>query len=91
MAEALAALGSPAADPEAAVQAPCPGGGAARTVRSVAGPVTTPPPGALASLAGGTPVVDTPELYAYRRDGVAVLVDLQAERILVSATTGCAG
>ncbi|WP_373688928.1 hypothetical protein [Verrucosispora sioxanthis] len=45
----------------------------------------------LAPLAGGTPVVETPEVYAYRRDGVAVLADLQPDRVVVSATTGCAG
>ncbi|WP_433530080.1 hypothetical protein ACQPYA_28410 [Micromonospora sp. CA-263727] len=89
--EALRALGVPAAEPEALVTAPCPGGGVARTVRSTAGPASASPQAALASLAGGTPVVETPELYAYRRDRVAVLVDLYPDEMLLSATTGCAG
>ncbi|MFV2099638.1 hypothetical protein [Micromonospora sp. LOL_024] len=89
LAEALDALDSPATDP-VVVSAPCPGGGLARTGRSVAGSATTPP-AALAPLAGGTPVVQTPELYAYRRDGVAVLADLGQNPVLLHATTGCAG
>ncbi|GIJ75703.1 hypothetical protein SAMN05443287_11412 [Micromonospora phaseoli] len=91
LAEALGALGSPATDRQAVVSAPCPNGGAARTVRSAAGSASTSPPAALAPLAVGTPVVATPELYAYRRDGVAVLADLEQDPILLSATTGCAG
>ncbi|MEV6814546.1 hypothetical protein [Micromonospora sp. NPDC051296] len=89
--EALRALGASATDPEVLVTAPCPGGGVARTVRSASGPVSTSPQAALAPLAGGTPVVETPEVYAYRRDGVAVLVDLHPDEMLLSATTGCAG
>ncbi|WP_233513279.1 hypothetical protein [Micromonospora craterilacus] len=89
--EALRALGASATDSEVLVTAPCPGGGVARTVRSAAGSVSTSPQAALAPLAGGTPVVETPEVYAYRRDGVAVLVDLHPDEMLLSATTGCAG
>ncbi|MEV2239037.1 hypothetical protein [Micromonospora sp. NPDC049891] len=91
LAEAVRALSGRAGDPESAVSAPCPGGGVARTVRSVVDQVATAPQAALAPLAGGTPVVGTPEVYAYRRDGVAVLADFQPDRVVVSATTGCTG
>ncbi|MDG4794205.1 hypothetical protein [Micromonospora sp. WMMD1082] len=90
LAEALRALGSPAGEPEALVTAPCPGGGVARTIRSATGQVGTSPPAALAPLAGAQ-VVETPEVYAYWRDGVAVLADLQPDRIVLSVTTGCPG
>lgn len=91
LAEAVRALGGRIDDPESVVSAPCPGGGAARTVRSVVDRVATEPHAALAPLAGGTPVVDTPDVYGYRRDGVAVLADVQPEQVVVSATTGCTG
>ncbi|QOC90092.1 hypothetical protein [Micromonospora craniellae] len=90
LAEALRALGSTGIEPEVVV-APCPGGGLARTVRSAAGALTASPQATLAPLAGGTPVVDTGEVYAFRRDGVAVLADLGADEVVLSATTGCAG
>ncbi|MEV6691839.1 hypothetical protein AB0M35_10285 [Micromonospora sp. NPDC051196] len=88
---ALNALGSPAVESDVEVQAACPGGGVARTVRADAAAAAQSPQAALAPLAGGTPVVATPELYAYRHDGVAVLVELFDDKTLVSATTGCAG
>ncbi len=91
LAETLRALDNPATEAEVVVTAPCPGGGTARTVRSGAGPVPASPQAALAPLAGGTPVVETPEVYAYQRDGVAVLVDLHPDQVVLSATTGCAG
>ncbi|GIJ21709.1 hypothetical protein [Micromonospora lutea] len=87
--EAVRALGGRAGEPESVTSAPCPGGGAARTVRSVVDQVATEPQAALAPLAGGTPVVETPDVYAYRRDGVAVLADFQPDRVVISATTGC--
>ncbi|BCJ59989.1 hypothetical protein Jiend_34110 [Micromonospora endophytica] len=89
--EALRALGGTSAAPETVVTAPCPGGGDARTAWSAAGEPAASPQAALAPLAGGTPVVETPEVYAYRRDGVAVLADLHPDGIRVAATTGCAG
>ncbi|GIJ28665.1 hypothetical protein Vqi01_38270 [Micromonospora qiuiae] len=90
LAEALRALGGSAAGTEAAVTAPCPGGGIVRTAWSGVGEPATSPQAALASLAGGAPVVQTPELYAYRRDGVAVLADLHPDGVRVGATSGCA-
>ncbi|QKW16502.1 hypothetical protein [Verrucosispora sp. NA02020] len=89
--EALRTLGSTATEPDEVVAAPCPGGGSARTVRSAAGALPASPQATLAPLAGGTPVVDTDEVYAFRRDGVAVLADLGADEVVLSATTGCAG
>ncbi|WFE46192.1 hypothetical protein [Verrucosispora sp. WMMD1129] len=91
LAEVVRALNGRVDDPESVVSAPCPGGGVARTIRTVVDPVATAPQAALAPLAGGTPVVETPEVYAYRQDGVAVLADFQPEQVLVAATTGCAG
>ncbi|MGW0501605.1 hypothetical protein [Micromonospora sp. NPDC003241] len=89
--EALRTLGGTATEPDEVVAAPCPGGGSARTVRSAAGALPTSPQATLAPLAGGTPVVDTSEVYAFRRDGVAVLADLGAGEVVLAATTGCAG
>nr|WP_205807420.1 hypothetical protein [Micromonospora sp. HNM0581] len=91
LAEAVRALDAHDGTPQSVIGAPCPGGGTARTIRAVVDQVSTAPQAALAPLAGGTPVVETPDVYAYRRDGVAVLADFQPERIVVSATTGCAG
>ncbi|TCB99081.1 hypothetical protein E0H26_06660 [Micromonospora zingiberis] len=89
--DALTALGAPLAQAETVMQVSCPGGAVARTVRVTAGPATTSPQAALAPLAGGTPAVATPELYAYRRDGVSVLVEVNPDGMVLSATTGCAG
>ncbi|MFF5215272.1 hypothetical protein [Micromonospora sp. NPDC000442] len=89
--EAVRALNGSAGDPEWVGSAPCPDGGVTRTIRSVVDQLATAPQAALAPLAGGTPVVETPQVYAYRRDGVAVLADFQPEQVVVSATTGCAG
>lgn len=91
LAEALRALGGAGAGSELAVTAPCPGGGVARTAWSGVGEPGKSPQAALASLAGGTPVVETPEVYAYRRGGVAVLADLRPDGVRVAATSGCAG
>ncbi|WP_307868255.1 hypothetical protein [Micromonospora sp. C95] len=91
LAEAVRVLNGRDGAPESVTSAPCPGGATARTVRSVVEPVATAPQATLAPLASGTPVVETPEVYAYRRDGVAVLADFQPDRVVVSATTGCAG
>ncbi len=89
LAEALRALGGSAAGAETAVTAPCPGGGVTRTAWSGVGEPAGSPQAALAPLAGGAPVVETPQLYAFRRDGVALLADLHPDGIRVAATSGC--
>lgn len=85
--DALRALGGPAGPPERVV-APCPGGGVARTVWASAGPAPASLAG-LKPLAGGGAVLDTPEVYAYRRGAVVVLADATGEQVRVSASTGC--
>ncbi|WP_368050937.1 hypothetical protein [Micromonospora sp. C28SCA-DRY-2] len=87
LAEALAALGRPAGPDPEVLAAPCPGGGVARTARVAGGAPPLSPAAALARFA--TPVADTPEVYAYRRGDVAVLVDRAAGDSPVSATTAC--
>ncbi|RIV37221.1 hypothetical protein [Micromonospora radicis] len=91
LAEALRALGAPTVEPTELVTATCPGGGVSRTVRSADVVPAGSPTAALAPLAGGTPVVETPETYAYRRDGVAVLAELGPDGVTLAATTGCPG
>ncbi|RUL93837.1 hypothetical protein EG812_09155 [Verrucosispora sp. FIM060022] len=91
LAAALAALGVEAGEPDEWVQVVCPSGGVARTLRVDLTAAAESPQAALAPLAGGTPVVATDELYAYRHDGVAVLVELYEDRTVLAATTGCAG
>ncbi|MGS2613210.1 hypothetical protein ACVCAH_01540 [Micromonospora sp. LZ34] len=92
LAEALSALGRPAGPAPELLTVPCPGGGVARTARAAAGPPPSSPAAALAPLAPlAAPVADTPQVYAYRRGEVAVLLDLAAPDSPVSATTGCAG
>ncbi|MEH0820316.1 MULTISPECIES: hypothetical protein [unclassified Micromonospora] len=85
--DALRALGRPAGTPEQVV-APCPGGGVARTRWATAGPAPASLAG-LKPLAAGGAVVDTPEVYAYRRGAVVVLADATGEQVRVSASTGC--
>ncbi|PZF81085.1 hypothetical protein C1I99_32020, partial [Micromonospora deserti] len=87
LADALRALGRPAGTASEPVVAPCPAGaGTARTLRSTEGP-TPEPANALASLAAGAPLLDTPEVYAYRRDGVTVVLDRTSPTAVLAATT----
>lgn len=99
VAAALRALGGPAADapgqdapgqdaPEL-VAAPCPGGGVARTARADVADLGANPAAALAPLATGPAVVDTPELYAYRVGPVTVQAHLTADPPTVTASTAC--
>ncbi|WP_088960078.1 hypothetical protein [Micromonospora purpureochromogenes] len=85
--EALRALGRPAGTREQVV-APCPGGGVARTAWVAAGAAPASLAG-LKPLAAGRAVVDTPEVYAYRRGTALVLADATGEQVRVSASTGC--
>ncbi|WP_353505529.1 hypothetical protein [Verrucosispora sp. ts21] len=87
---ALSALGVQAGGPDELMQVACPSGGVARTRRADVAAAAQSPQAALAPLAGGTPVVATDQLYAYRHDGVAVLVELYEDRTVLAATTGCA-
>ncbi|MCX4389240.1 hypothetical protein OG777_20235 [Micromonospora peucetia] len=89
LAEALRTLGGPAGPAPEPVAAPCPGGGTARTVRSAGVPAPASPAAALAPVAR-VPVLDGPQAYAYRRGPVTVVADLSGDRIVLSATTGCA-
>jgi hypothetical protein len=87
LATALRALGqSPDPAAQQQVTAPCPeGDGVARTARATLDPVPAEPARALAPVAGGTVLIKTPEVYAYRQGGVTVALagsDL-------TATTGC--
>ncbi|MGC4811482.1 hypothetical protein ACLQ29_13250 [Micromonospora sp. DT228] len=86
---ALAALGRPADAAPDLVTAPCPGGGSARTVRSAGGPGPEASTDALAPLAGTTPLLDKPPVYAYRTGPVTVLADLAPEDTRLAATVGC--
>ncbi|MFC0503729.1 hypothetical protein [Micromonospora costi] len=89
LAGALRALGDPADTAPELVTAPCPGGGVARTARSATGGGAATAATALAPLATGGPVLDTPEAYAYRTGGVVVLADTAPGHPHVSATTPC--
>ncbi|MEU4397942.1 hypothetical protein [Micromonospora orduensis] len=86
---ALRALDQPAEAAPELVTAPCPGGATARTARSAAGP--TGSAAALAPLAGGTPLLDDPPVYAYRAGAVTVLADLTPDASRLTATVGCPG
>lgn len=82
------ALGVPSGAPADQVVAPCPGGGQVRTVR-VLGRGT---PGSLHRAgppAGGTVVVDQPDLYAWRAGRLSVLVRQTDGGYQVTVTTGC--
>ncbi|QGN46629.1 hypothetical protein GKC29_07100 [Micromonospora sp. WMMC415] len=88
--EASRALGRPATDATRAVVARCPDGGKAWTRWMDAGsePVSL---AALAPLAAGAVLVDTPEAYAYRRGPDIVVADATGEELRLAASTGCAG
>lgn len=88
--EALRALGAtPAGSPELSV-APCPGGNAlARTARTTAPAGANPLATALAPLAAGAVVLDTPEGYAYRRGPATVLAERTGDQLHLTATTPC--
>ncbi|MEU4336856.1 hypothetical protein AB0F59_19840 [Micromonospora lupini] len=87
---ALTALDRPTDAAPELVTAPCPDGALARTARSAAGsgPAAA---GALAPLAGGTPLLDNPPVYAYRAGDVTVLAELGPDSARVAATVGCPG
>jgi hypothetical protein len=87
---ALTALGRPARSAPDLVTAPCPDGTLARTARSAAGPGPAET-SALAALAGGTPLLDNPPVYAYRAGDVTVLAELGPDAARVAATVGCPG
>ncbi|BCL14223.1 hypothetical protein [Micromonospora sagamiensis] len=90
VAVALRVLGRPSAGGPDLVAAPCPGGGSARTARATAGPgAPTSAAAVLAPLAAGAPLVDTPDLYAYRVGPVTVQVHLAADPLAVTASTPC--
>ncbi|MEU7756223.1 hypothetical protein AB0B57_12320 [Micromonospora sp. NPDC049101] len=86
---ALTALGRPGDAPPELVVAPCPGGGLARTARSAAGPGPAASKDALAPLAGNTPLLDQPPVYAYRAGPVTVFADLAPDATRLAATVGC--
>ncbi|MBM0274262.1 hypothetical protein JM949_01690, partial [Micromonospora sp. STR1s_6] len=81
------ALGQPGDAAPELISAPCPGGGLARTARSVvaSGPSMT----ALAPLAGDTPLLDQPPVYAYRTGPVTVLAESGPDAARLAATVGC--
>ncbi|MBO4162253.1 MULTISPECIES: hypothetical protein [Micromonospora] len=85
---ALAALGRAAQTAPQPVTAPCPGGGTARTVAVTAGAAPAALTG-LRPLAAGPPVVDLPEVYAYRSGPTTVLADGTGAQLRLSASTGC--
>ncbi|KWV29618.1 hypothetical protein [Micromonospora rifamycinica] len=85
---ALRALGRSARSAPEPVSAPCPGGGTARTVAVSAGDAPVALTG-LRPLAAGSPVVDLPEVYAYRSGPATVLVDGTGAQVRLSASTGC--
>ncbi|MEU7927159.1 hypothetical protein [Micromonospora sp. NPDC049107] len=85
---ALTALGRPTGSAPDLVTAPCPDGTLARTARSAAGPGPAET-SALAALAGGTPLLDNPPVYAYRAGDVTVLAELGPAAARVAATVGC--
>ncbi|SCF36340.1 hypothetical protein GA0070564_106310 [Micromonospora mirobrigensis] len=89
LAAALRALGLPAAPQPTPSAAPCPAGGGTntRTVRA-----TGPAPAtlaALAPLAGGSPVRETPEVYAWRSGPVSVVVERAGDEVRLAASAGC--
>lgn len=85
---ALRALGRTAGSAPEPVSAPCPGGGTARTVAVSAGDAPVALTG-LRPLAAGPPVVDLPEVYAYRSGPATVLADGTGAQVRLSASTGC--
>ncbi|MFC0008117.1 hypothetical protein [Micromonospora siamensis] len=89
LADALRALGLPAAPRPELTAAPCPAGEGTntRTVRA-----TGPAPAtlaALAPLAGDSTVRDTPEVYAWRSGAVSVVVERAGDEVRLAASTGC--
>ncbi|GAA4570467.1 hypothetical protein GCM10023176_29130 [Micromonospora coerulea] len=88
--EALRALGRTAEAGAGSLAAPCPGGGNARTRWATAGAAPAPLAG-LKPLAAGAALLDTPEVYAYRRGPAVVVADATGERLRLAASTGCAG
>ncbi|MGK5743074.1 hypothetical protein [Micromonospora sp. URMC 103] len=89
LAGALRALGEPADAAPELVTASCPGGGVARTAVAAVGGGAVAAATALAPLATGGPVLETPEAYAYRTGAVVVLADTAAGHPHVAATTPC--
>jgi len=87
---ALAALGVSEAQRRTHV-APCPGGGAARTVVADSAPLAAgqPPKAALEGLGAEREIVDRPELYGYRVGGTGVVIRIREGLLTISATTGC--
>lgn len=87
---ALRALGRPVPDHAGRIAASCPGGAKAWTQRAEAGaePVSLD---ALAPLAAGAVVVDTPEVYAYRPGADVVVADATGDQLQLTVSTGCAG
>ncbi|MBY8873036.1 hypothetical protein K7640_14465 [Micromonospora sp. PLK6-60] len=86
---ALRALGLPSGSPREVTAAPCPAGEGTntRTVRT-AGPAPATL-AALAPAAAGSVVLDTPEVYAWRRGPVSVVVERVGEEVRVAASDGC--
>lgn len=86
---ALQALGRPVPEHSDEVAAPCPGGAKAWTQRVAAGagPASL---SALAPLAAGAVVVDTPEAYAYRRGTDLIVADATGDQLHLAFSTGCA-
>ncbi|WP_328342548.1 hypothetical protein [Micromonospora sp. NBC_00421] len=85
---ALRALGRSAQSAPQSVSVPCPGGGTARTLAVSAGAAPVALTG-LRPLAAGPPVVDLPEVYAYRSGPATVLADGTGAQVRLSASTGC--
>jgi hypothetical protein len=81
----LESLGASAVDPVTTLSAPCPGGGAVTTAQATGR--GTPPP--LASTLGGTPVLATPRVYAYRDGAYGYAVTVDGDSVAVFATSGC--
>jgi hypothetical protein len=88
---ALRALGRPIDAVPELVSAPCPGGGLARTARSADGVDPAVSTAALAPLAGNTPLLDQPPVYAYRTGDVTVLAEIGPDATRLAATVGCPG
>ncbi|TDB74852.1 hypothetical protein [Micromonospora sp. KC723] len=88
VAEAARALGRPApTDPEGR-SASCPAGGRATTTLVTAGPAPVDLAG-LRSLAAGVALLDTPEVYAYRRGPLVVLADATGTELRLTASASC--
>lgn len=85
---ALQALGRPVPERSDEVVASCPGGAKAWTQRVAAGagPASL---SALAPLAAGAVVIDTPEAYAYRRGSGLVVADATGDQLHLAFSTGC--